>query len=455
MGEGPSMRNVARLDACALPMVHAMSQRGIRIDPDHFERMAKTLADDMEQIEEDVRQTFGFYVNLDSGDQVSALLFKTLGIKQPRVKFTKSGDRESVEHEVLVAIQHEHPVVSKILHFKEYSKLRGTYVLPIPKLARRMQLGHWRLFPNFTTTRVPSGRFACKDPNLLAMPNRTARGREVRRGFITDDGWVYLSVDESQIEPRTVAHRSQDPVLMAVYHNREDLYSDFAISAFHLPDQRYQDATGWHYPGVDKEEHRFPSKTCSLAAIYRVTAIGLLEQMPVVCKHCHTEAHQHSASCPQFAGYWNENNCQDIINSFYKKYRLISRMQGIDDARARKFGYVWDDWGRLMHTAAVRSIHEWVVSAALREAGNMPIQGFACGTLKLTMGAVMEDLVGMRDVWHPLLPVHDEILSEVREDEAEEIGEHIKFRFSTCVKLSVPLSAEWKVGKTWGEVKGA
>lgn len=456
LGEGPSPRNVARLDHHARPMLHAMMTRGIQIDPDHFRQMERVLTDDMEQMTEEVKQVAGRYINLGSGDQVSQFLFKDLGIKQARQKFTKSGKRESVENDVLVAIQTEHPVVSKMLNYKEYEKLRGTYARPIPKLAKLID-GKWRLLPNLKDTRVPSGRFSCDEPNLLAMPNRTKRGRELLKGFITDPGWVMLSVDESQIEPRTVAHRSQDERLMGIYEEKEDIYSDFAIGAFKLDDRRHQDEKGkWQYPGVDKKQHRFPAKTCVLASIYRVTNKGLLEQMPVICRHCFADAAEHDAeTCPHFDPQWHEDNCQDIINAFYLRYGRISVMQRMDDERARKHTMVWDDWGRFLHVTAVRSIHPWVVSAALREAGNMPIQGFACGTLKLTMAAVMDDLIREKmygGVWFPLLPIHDEILSECRADVAEEIGEHLTYRFKTCVELSVPLSAEWAQANTWGEI---
>lgn len=456
LGEGPSLRNIARLDAGALPMAHAMQSRGLQVDLAHFAKMEKVLQDELDKVEAEVQQMAGRYINLASGPQVAEFLFKDLGLKQARPKLTKSGDRESVENDVLVAIQHEHVSVAKILKFKKLDKLRGTYVVPIPKLARKTKFGTWRVFPNLKTTRIPSGRFAAEDPNLLAMPNRDAWGRMVCEGFITDPGWCYLSVDLSQIEPRTVAHRSQDPLLMGVYRNKEDIYSDFAIGAFSLPDQRYRDEEGWHYPGVDKKEHRFPSKTCILASIYRVTSKGLLEQMPVLCRHCRVAAAEHNAdACPAFESLWNEDNCQDIINSFYGRYSRITPMQRMDDSRARKYGYVWDDWGRLLHTTAVRSVHEWVVSAALREAGNMPIQGFATGCLKLTMARVQDDLTIARmygDVWYPLLPIHDEILSECREDVAEEIGDYIAHCFSTCVKLRVPLAAEYGTAPVWGKL---
>jgi DNA polymerase-1 len=426
----------------------------MRVNLDHFHTMERVLTDDMDRITEDVRAMTGQYVNLDSGDQVSELLFKKLGLKQPRPRLTPSGDRESVDNEALVAIQHDHEVVPKILNFKELSKLKGTYVVPMPKLAKRVGHGHWRMYPKLGDTRVPSGRLNCKEPNLLAMPNRTERGRQICEGFITDDGWVFVSVDESQIEPRVVAHRSQDKGLMSVYFNEEDIYSDFAIRAFKLDDKRYKDAGGWHYPWVDKKTHRFPSKTCILAAIYDVTNIGLLEQMPVVCRNCGKEASNHEETCPKFSTLWNEDNCQDILNAFYLTYPGILRMRKQDHARAKRWGFIWDDWGRILHVTAVRSVLQWVVSAALRETGNFPIQSTAQGTVKLVMAEVYDDMAGMKmfDVAHPILQIHDELLFECRKDVADELAGHVQYRFENCVRLDVPIKAGAAQSLTWGSL---
>jgi len=451
LGSGPSLKNVEKLDAGAVPMIAHMAARGLQVDLDHFAKMAVTLQEDMDRITAEVEAMTGVYCNLDSGDQVSQLLFKTLGLKQARIKFTKSGDRESVENEVLVAVQHTHPVVPKILDFKELSKLNGTYVVPMPKLAQRVKTGEWRMFPRFNTTRVPSGRLSCKEPNLLAMPSRTARGREIRKGFITAPGWCFVSVDESQIEMRVAAHESGDANLLRIYHEREDIYSDFATSAFHLSDERFKDAKGqWQYPTVDRMQHRYPSKTCVLAAIYRVSPSGLLEQMPVICANCHLPATAHT--CHRFISLWTEDKCEDILRSFYLQYPGLVQMQRVHDGRARQHTLTWDMWGRLLHMAGVRSIHRWIVSATLREGGNFPIQSGAQGTVKLTMAQVMDDLEdgGLLDVCHPLLQIHDELLFEAREDFADELAGHVASRFESCVRLQVPIQASTAKAQTWG-----
>lgn len=127
-------------------------------------------------------------------------------------------------------------------------------------------------------------------------------------------------------------------------------------------------------------------------------------------------------------------------------------MRKRDHARARRFGYVWDDWGRILHTTGVRSVLEWVVSATLRELGNFPIQSSAQGTVKLAMAEVYDlmDAFKMLEVAHPVLQIHDELLFEVRADVAEELAELVTTVFENCVKLRVPITAGWATSQTWG-----
>lgn len=462
---GPSLLNVRKIDMGATPMIVSMMQRGLEVDLSHFARMAVTLKQGMEEITESIHTLTGYRINIDSPIQVSDLLFKKLGLKQARRKLTAKGD-ESTEEEVLLAIQHEHQAIPKILEYKELSKLKGTYVDPMPRLARRSAFGVWRMYPNLGMTRVPSGRLNCKEPNLLAMPSRTWRGREIRKGFITQPGWVYVSVDESQIEVRVCADNSEDENLIRIYENEEDIYSDFAISAFSLEDTRFRDEKGkWQYPTVDKTEHRSPSKTCVLAAIYDVTEKGLLEQMPIICIHCRLpltadkegmKLHGPGTCDYTFAPLWTEDKCGQILAAFYRRYPGILQDRRRNHMRAKMKGYLWDMWGRILHVAATRSVIPYVQSSALREAGNFPYQSGAQGTIKLTMAEVHDDLIVSKmlgTVVHPLLQIHDELLFEVREDVAEELTGHVVSRFQTCAPLRVPIKAGGAIAKTWGDLE--
>jgi len=209
----------------------------------------------------------------------------------------------------------------------------------------------------------------------------------------------------------------------------------------------------WQYPGVDKKKHRFPSKTCVLAWFYKVTAAGLSEQMPVVCANCDKDATEHD--CGKFAAIWTEDACQKLINSACLTYPMVPEMWARDEQTAKKYSMIWDDWGRILHSMAVRSCHPWVVSAALREVGNMPIQGTAQGPVKLSMAEVDRDFDEggvYGEVYNPLLQIHDEVLGECREDCADEIGQHIIKVMENSVRLRVPLKAEAGTAANWGKL---
>jgi len=294
------------------------------------------------------------------------------------------------------------------------------------------------------------------------MPSRTDRGREVKEGFIAQEGWSIVSCDESQIEPRVATHRSKDPGLIRVYENEEDIYSDFAITAFRLKDGRYKDEKGkWQYPNVDKQDHRFPAKTCVLASIYDVTEIGLVEQMPVVCGNCGwislppSNKKYTDHTCRKFTPKWTENKCLDLINAFYLKYPGLQTMRKSDHRHMLQKAMVWDDWGRIQHTQGVRSVLPWVVSTVLREGSNQPVQGTAQGTIKVTQAELYNDwqIMGMKDVVRWLLQVHDEILWEIRDDVIEEWSAHAQYRFENCVRLRVPIKASSASAPNWGTLE--
>ncbi len=466
LGEGPCLKNVERIDSGAFSMIQSMAHSGLQVDLEHFAKLEKQLGSDMEQVTEKVHEITGYWCNIDSPEQISDLLFKKLGLKQARPKFTRGSSlsdspQESTDYETLVAIQHDHEVIPLILEHKELSKLKGTYVSPMPRLAIRVRANEYRLFPNFNTTRIAAGRLVAKNPNLLAMPSRTERGRDIRRGFICNPGWVYLTVDVSQIHVRLGAHMSEDENLIRVYQNEEDIYSDFATVAFKLKDERYRDEKGkWQYPTVDKMDHRYPAKTCILASIYEVSAGGLLEQMPIVCANCnwfslsiaHPKYTPHT--CGKFVPLWNEDNCQDLINKFYIRYPGIMQERMRVHGLARRNGYIWDMWGRLLHLPAVRSVHQWIVSAALREAGNFPYLGGEQGVMKLIMAEVQDQIeMGLEEVVKPALQVHDELIFTCREDVAEEFGEYVIEVSRKSVPFLVPIKAGAAIANSWGELE--
>ncbi len=176
--------------------------------------------------------------------------------------------------------------------------------------------------------------------------------------------------------------------------------------------------------------------------------------MPIVCRGCNKEATKHT--CSRFTPLWTENRCQDLINSFYVKYPGIMRDRKRHHQRVREKGYIWDMWGRILHVTAVRSVLEWVVSAALREAANLPYQGSAQGCLKISMASIQDDLEfgGMLEVAHPLLQVHDELVFECREDIAADLGALVKHRMETSCQLDgLNIVANTAIAESWGTLE--
>jgi DNA polymerase-1 len=172
--------------------------------------------------------------------------------------------------------------------------------------------------------------------------------------------------------------------------------------------------------------------------------------MPIICANCNKPVADHT--CKKFTSLWTEGKCQDLINSFYMRYPGLLRMQKIDDTTVRKNALIWDAFGRILQVAAVRSVHDYVVSAALREAGNFPLQSMATGILKVAEAEINDDLEqgNTLEVCKPLLVVHDEILSESREDVAGDVGKLMSSRMENAVPLSIPIVAEAVTASSWG-----
>ncbi len=421
---GPSMANVERLDLGAIPMVDSMQSNGLLVDLPHFEALGEVLKSDMERLTEEAKALTGHYTLLSSGDQVADLLFHKLELKVrgKKPKMTDSGKREQVDETALVQLKHLHPVVPVILEFKEVHKLLNTYVEPMPGFVQ----SDGRIRPAIRTTRASTGRLSMYDPNLMAIPVRSERGKDVRRGFIAPPGWVFVTVDLSQIEMRIMAHHANCAGLIKVYEDSLDVYSDFAVTAFHLP----------NLAAVDKDAHRTPAKTCMLAVMYDVSPPGLLEAMPV-------------------GKGWDEQGCKRLIESFYSKYPEVLRARREDHSRARRYGYVWCMFGRIRHIPEVRSAIHTTRQSGMRQAGNQPLQSGAQGVIKLVMAETMDFItrLGLGEVVRPLLQIHDELLFEVHEAVADEWIAMVGGVVERCCELRVPIGWGGGHAPNWGDLK--
>lgn len=417
----PDPENVRKLDLLPLNQIRRMQRVGVAIDREHLWALSERLESKRQDLKKQITsfippdrldQFVGesdddLTLNVDSAEKIADLLYKELGIGiGRRLKRTKSGKRLSTGKKQLETLKRDHPVIPLILEYREASKLKTTYADALPKLARWCQeSGTWRVHTELPTTRTDTSRLASKNPNLQNIPIRTKLGAEIRKAFVASPGKKLVSVDYAQIEMRLMAHLANDPQMIRIFSENGDIHTDTAMRAFNIDDPSK----------VDKMLHRAPCKNIGFGVAYGLGPIGLLDLMAVTYA---------TAGLPlpdEIDLEW----CERFIEKWFGLYPKMHEYFELQHYRARRYQITWCMFGGVRRIPEVRSCHDRVVAAGLRQAGNNPIQRGAAGVMKIGM-ARCEDRVfePMREMGigaEALLPIHDELLSEVDEDWADKL----------------------------------
>lgn len=267
-----------------------------------------------------------------------------------------------------------------------------------------------------------------KNPNLMNLPFRTPIGRRIRAAFIPSPGKVFVGADFSQIELRLLAHCSADPNMLRIYAEGGDIHVFTAMRIFNKTMEEVVSKEG-------KTLYRLPAKRLGFGIAYGLAAQGLQQQLAMEGLN------------------WTVEVCEEFIELWFNLYPGVRRLLETYYYRAKRYGFVWDLFGRIRLVPEVRSQHSWIRSAGLRQAGNMPIQGSAQAFTKLAMGYIEEDSERLRARGYgvePLLQVHDEILLEVDEDIADVVADKMTYYMSSLDKLNhfdlrVPITAEAQI----------
>ena len=462
----PDLQNVMRLDRSVMPMLTEMEQVGIRIDPQHLERLHVQLTSEMEDLADKQAELSGKRINIASGDQLSDLLFVHLKLKQNgREKWTKSKARLAADGDVLKAMVSQHPCIRVILDWKEREKLRSTYTLSLAAKADENK----RIHTDFSSITAATGRLASSDPNLQNIPTRTELGTEIRNAFIPSHGMSLGSADASQIEMRLNCFDSQCANMMRFFVDKEDFYWGTAslmyrrefpaiLRACDCPKnakgkQLHVDACptiihapGEHYDGMTyKKWYRdICAKVTALMVGYDASAGGLYDQFL-------------AWGVPG----WTESLCEQAIRDYFGGYPELLKRKRVHDQRAERYGWVWDLGGRVRWRPQIRSLIKRIVAEGLRQAGNMAGQGGAAFVIKLWMAIIWDSMkywnrMGVR----LLLQIHDELLAEgpraALEDflnEAVELLRNLFYGFEQW--FNVPLDGSIGIGDTgvpWGRI---
>ena len=403
-----------------VPVLVQMQCNGILVDPERLRQMSATLAPQIQALEEEIYKQAGERFNLNSPQQLSTVLFEKLlppaklrELELPQPKRTKTG--YSTDAAVLEELKGAHPVVDRMLEYRQLTKLKSTYLDPLPE---KINPRTGRIHTSYNQVGSATGRLASSDPNLQNITIRTDQGREVRRAFVAQPGWSLLAADYSQIELRVLAHLSQDPGLLAAFHRGEDIHAAPAS-------QVYGVALNQVTPDM-----RRTAKVMNFGIIYGLSAHGMAQQTDLT--------REQSAA---------------FIEGYFAKYPGIRDYIEKTKQQARERGYVETVLGRRRYIPEVHHSNFQVRQAAERMAINMPVQGTAADLIKIAMIRIHARMQGKTVASRMLLQVHDELIFEVPPTEMDGMKAMVQELMPSALELTVPIKVALKLGPTWGDLE--
>jgi len=391
-----------------------MEYEGVKIDVGFLNEYSKELEKEAKKSEESVYQQAGVRFNLSSPRQLGEVLFEKLGL-DPKAKKTKTGQYATGE-DVLIKLSQENQICTDILAYREYTKLKSTYVDSLPQLINRKT---GRVHTTYGQAVAVTGRLASNNPNLQNIPIRTDRGREIRKAFIPrDKDHILLSADYSQIELRIVAAISGDPNMGDAFRQNKDIHNATAAKVYSVDEK---DVT---------KEMRYKAKSVNFGIIYGQGAFGLADNLGI----SRTEA-------------------KAIIDNYKKEFHGITRYMDNTINFAREHGYVETLMGRKRWLRDINSANFTVRSFAERNAINSPIQGTAADMIKLAMIKLHAELKKRKFRSKMILQVHDELVFDALKEEAEAIKPVIIECMQAAMVLphDVPVIAGVGGGENWLE----
>ncbi|SJZ40244.1 DNA polymerase I [Selenihalanaerobacter shriftii] len=394
-----------------IPVLVELELNGIAVDEDELERLSSKLQEKLDSICTKVYELSGEEFNLNSPKQLGEILFEKLGL--PVIKRTKTGYSTSAS--VLEELEGKHEIIPLVLEYRQYQKLKSTYVDPLADLINHQTD---RIHTSFNQMVTATGRLSSTEPNLQNIPIRTEEGREIRKVFVAEEGKKLLAVDYSQVELRVLAHISQDENLIEAYINNEDIHTKTAAEVF----------------GVEAEnvtyEQRRRAKAINFGIAYGISPWGLAKDIDV-----------------------SNKEAEDYIDQYFNRYPKVKEYMDEKIQDAKDQGYVKTILNRRRYLPEINSSNYHRRSFAERMAINTPIQGSAADIMKLAMLAASTTLKERGLESEILLQVHDELVFEVPTEELEEVQQIMKEKMESVIELDVPLIVDLNVGKNWRDME--
>ena len=400
-------------DEMELPCLYAlyeMEKNGIRVDGEALHQYGKKLRTRIEELTAEIHAMAGEEFNINSPKKLGEILFDKLGLKNG--KKTKTGYSTSAE--VLEKLKNAHPIIPKILEYRQLTKLNSTYAEGLAGYIR----ADGRIHGKFHQTVTVTGRISSADPNLQNIPTRMPLGREIRKVFIPEEGSVFVDADYSQIELRVLAHMSGDAALIAAYQADEDIHAITASQVFDVPlDQ------------VDSTLRR-KAKAVNFGIVYGISSFGLGQDLDI-----------------------SRKEAEGYIEKYFATYGKVKEFLDRTVEDAKKNGYTVTMFGRRRPIPELASSNFMTRSFGERAAMNAPVQGTAADIIKIAMVRVNRRLKEEHLQSKLVLQIHDELIIETKKEELEIVQKILVEEMMHAADLAVPLLVDANVGDSWFDAK--
>ena len=406
----PALYNIyINFDLPLIPVLYKMEKKGMLIDRAYFSRLNSEYTAEVHRLEQEIYTLAGKDFNLNSPIQLSEVLFTDLRLPVKGIKKTSRGYSTGAKE--LDKLKDLHPIIAKIIEYREAAKLLSTYIIPMPDLADK----DGRIHTTFTQNVTATGRLSSQNPNLQNIPVRTGEGKRIRTGFIAPEGKVLVSADYSQFELRLAAILAGDQALINDFNSDIDIHTKTAAEAFHVP-----------FDKVTKDQRR-AAKVINFGILYGMSVKGLADAAKM--------------SVPEAK--------QFIDNYFELRAPIKHKLEKILK-QAREEGYVETFYGRRRPTPDVKSSNFLIRQAAERAAQNMPIQGTEADLMKRAMINVDKALPTGAEL---VMQVHDSLIIECDENIAKDVAKILQQQMeSVAPELKIKLAVDVTIGHNWGEL---
>lgn len=395
-----------------IKVLASMEKTGVKVDIMVLRKLSGEFASYLVKLEKEIYSLTGHEFNIASPKQLGEVLFEEMNIAGG--KKTKTGSY-STGADILEELSAQgHIIAQKVLEWREFSKLKSTYT---DALTEQINASTGRIHTTFAMTVASTGRLSSINPNLQNIPIRSEYGRKIRNAFVAEKGMKIISADYSQIELRLLAHFADIPTMKQAFKEGKDIHAITASQVFGVPLDK-----------VDSQLRR-NAKTINFGIIYGQSAFGLAAQLGI-----------------------GRREAASYIDVYFKQYPGIKNYMEKAKEYAREHGFVETIYGRKCYLEGIKDKNPSIRGFAERAAINAPLQGTAADIIKKAMINIHRQLVDIYPKTKMILQIHDELLFETPENDAEEIGRLVKKEMEGIVRLSIPIVAEVKIGTHWGEV---